>query len=116
MIRRATAVLIALFAVAIAARPAVFAHEGDDHKVMGTVKSIRDGHIEVQDQDSETTTFMVTDKTKIRRGKVPAELADIEVDERVVVIGAMEKKTKGVEHPSDHDAMMTAKEIRLGAR
>jgi hypothetical protein len=60
---------------------------------------------------------MITDQTKILRGKTAAALADIKVGERVVVMGMMEKAgtSATAEHGSEHGGMMTAKEIHLGS-
>jgi hypothetical protein len=107
--------LITLVVLSIVAPLAALAHEGHDHTVMGTVKSVQDKHLEVQDKDGKTATFMITDKTKIVRGKTAAMAQDIRVGERVVVIGTMENEEGSSSATGKHSAMMIAKEIRLGS-
>ena len=116
MTKRLLACFVVLCAISLIAPRPVLAHEGHEHKVMGTVKSLQEKHLEVQDQAGKTTAFMVTDQTKILRGKAAATLTDIKVGDRVVVTAVMEKAAGGIstpEHGSDHGGMMTAKEIRL---
>lgn len=65
--------------------PRAFAHEGHAHKVMGVVSMVHENHVEVKDKDGKTTTHALDAKTKIRRGKAVAKLAEIKVGDRVVV-------------------------------
>ena len=85
------------------------AHPGHDHTVMGTVKSIKDNHLEVEAKDGKVTLFMLAETTKILRGKVKARAADIKVGERIVAIGATHT---GAGHPA---GTLLAKEVRLAA-
>lgn len=105
-----TAILAVLALVALIAPPPAAAHPGHDHTVMGTVKSIRDKHVEVEAKDGKVTLFMLADATKILRGKVKARAVDIRVGERIVAIGAAHE---GAGHPA---GMLLAKEVRLAAR
>ena len=95
------------------------AHPGHDHTVMGTVKSIKDGHVAVEAKDGTISTFMIADTTKILRGREKATAADIKVGERIVAIAAAPPGAAGSSgHAAGgHDpaAMLVAKEIRLGA-
>lgn len=87
-------ILTILFAFALTAMPArLLAHEGHPHKTMGTVTVIHDNHLEVKDKDGKTSTHLLDGKTKIRRGKAVARLADIKPGERVVVT-SLETKDK----------------------
>ncbi len=113
MTRRLAAIFVALCAITLIAPRLVRAHEGHDHKVMGTVKSIQEKHLEVQDKTGKTSMVMITDQTKILRGKTAAALADIKVGERIVVIGTMEKA--GTSAKADQGSMVTAKEIHLAS-
>jgi hypothetical protein len=108
----ATLLTLALLALALPGR--VAAHPGHDHTVMGTVKAIQNGHLEVEAKDGKVSTFMLTATTKILRGKVKATAADIRVGERVVAIGAAPPKDAA--HEGGHPAgMLVAKEVRLAA-
>jgi predicted sulfurtransferase len=111
MTRRLAAIVVVLCAISLIAPRLVLAHEGHNHKVMGTVKSIQEKHLEVQDTTGKTSMVMITDQTKILRGKTAAALADIKVGERIVVIGTMEKA--GTSAKAEQGGMMTAKEIHL---
>jgi hypothetical protein len=107
---RLSAILAFLALIVLAAPPRVVAHPGHDHTVMGTVKSIRDNHVEVEAKDGKVTLFLLADTTKIRRGKVKAAAADIKVGERIVATGAAHE---GAGHPA---GMLLAKEVRLAAK
>jgi hypothetical protein len=111
MTRRLAATFVALCAITLIAPRFVLAHEGHNHKVMGTVKSIQGERLEVQTTDGKTSMFTISAQTKVVRGKTTATLADIKVGERIVVIGTMGKadtSTKAEDH-----SMMTVKEIHL---
>jgi hypothetical protein len=79
----------------LASVPAItaLAHEGHPHKTMGTVEGLHENHLSVKDKDGKITTHELDAKTKIRRGKAVAALADIRVGERVVVTH-IERKDK----------------------
>lgn len=88
--------------------PAALAHEGHDHRVMGTVSAIHQNHLEVKAAaDGKATTVTINEKTRILRGKAVVAREAIKVGERVVVTYAQEKDGAG------KDALI-AKEIRLG--
>lgn len=100
-----------LFAAALAAMllaPAsLAAHEGHAHKVMGTVSLVHDNHVEIKDAKGKTVTVTLDAKTKIRRAKAVATLADIKVGDRVVVT-TIEKKDKAGK------AVVTVTEVQIG--
>lgn len=103
-----TRTLIGLVLVATMT-PAVLAHEGHEHKVMGTVSVVHENHLEVKaTADSKLTTVVLSDKTKILRDKAPVSRESIKVGERVVVTYAQEKDPAGKE-------ILAAREVRLGA-
>jgi hypothetical protein len=119
MTRQFVAALGVSFALVVVASPRLAAHEGHDHKVMGTVKSIDAKRIEVEDAAGQTTRFNVTDDTKILRGQVAEELTGVHVGERVVVIGRTPKAGEAgatKEGATAQGPMMIAKEIRLGSK
>jgi hypothetical protein len=91
------------------------AHPGHDHTVMGTVKSVKEGHVAVEAKEGKVTTFMLSATTKILRGKEKATAADIKVGERVVAIGTPPEKKSGDPHGEHGGEMLNAKEIRLAA-
>ena len=92
----------------LAAAPIAHAHEGHAHKVMGTVATIHENHLEVKDKDGKITTHQLDGKTKIRRGKAIAKLADIKVGDRVVVT-TLESKDKAGK------VVKTVTQVDLGA-
>jgi hypothetical protein len=102
-------VVCAVFAIVAAlVIPDAFAHEGHAHKVMGTVTTLHENHLEVKATDGKTSTITLNEKTKILRGKAKVKVDDIKPGERVVVTAT---ETKG----KDGKATMIASEVRLGA-
>jgi hypothetical protein len=96
------AVLVAALAIPAYAR----AHEGDSHKVIGTVATLHENHLEVKATDGRSSTITLNAKTKILRGKTKAKAEDIKPGERVVVTAT---ETKG----KDGKTTMIASEVRL---
>lgn len=87
--------------------PSVRAHEGHDHKIMGTVSAINGNHLEVKATDGKLVTVTLNETTSIVREKAKLTAADIKVGDRVVIV-ATQSKT------SDGKAEWIAKQIRLG--
>ena len=104
MIRRF--VLSAVLFGALAIPAYVYAHEGHEHKVMGTVEMRHENHLEVKATDGKAVTITLNEKTKILRGKTKATADDIKPGQRVVVSAT---ETKG----KDGKTVMLASEIRL---
>ena len=98
--RKTALVLLTAFLLA----PLVSAHEGHDHKIMGTVSAVRDHQLDVKATDGKTSTITVNDKTKILHGTMAMQAADLKAGDRVVVTA-----TGGGKDP------FVAKEIRIGA-
>lgn len=98
---KTSVVLLGMLAAAAFAIEAV-AHEGHDHKVMGTVSAIHEHHLEVKTKAGKTT-FVLDADTKVLRDRTPIKAADIKVGDRVVVIA------------TQVEDRMVAKEIRVGA-
>jgi hypothetical protein len=86
----------------------VLAHEGHAHKVMGTVSTLHENHLEVKATDGKTSTITLNEKTTILRGKANVKVEDIKPGERVVVTAT---ETKG----KDGKTTMIATEVRVGA-
>ena len=96
----------AALAFALTVPAYVRAHEGHAHKVMGTVTTVHENHLEVKATDGKTSTITLNEKTRIVRGKTKTTAADIKPAERVVVT-AMQTKGK------DGKTTMVATEVRL---
>ena len=77
----ATAVVGLWLATGIAA-----AHEGHEHKAMGTVAAVDAKHIEVADKEGKKTSFQLTPETKYQHGTMAAEASHVAVGQRVVVV------------------------------
>jgi hypothetical protein len=100
----ASGVLALVFAFALA--PAVFAHEGHLHRLMGTVAAVHGERLQVKATSGQTSEIVVNDKTKILRGATTQKTSDIKPGERVVVMMTESKDQAGKEQ-------LTAKEIHL---
>ena len=81
-------ILTLAFAVPAIAR----AHEGHEHKVMGTVSSIDGKNLMVKTTDGKTVMVMMDAKTKITQGKKKVDSDAVKVGDRVVAEGKEEKE------------------------
>ena len=97
----------AALAVALAIPGYALAHEGHAHKLMGTVTTLHENHLEVKATDGKTSTITLNEKTRILRGKAMVKVEELKAGERVVVTAT---ETTG----KDGKATMVATEIRLG--
>lgn len=98
--------------LAVIAAAAVFplqalAHEGHDHKVLGTVTMAAADHVMLKDKDNKDVTVYLTRETKVLKDKKPMKVEDIKTGLRVVIT-ATTVKENGVEK-------MVAKQVELGA-
>jgi hypothetical protein len=100
MTRRTLLTTLALAGVSFV--PAL-AHEGHDHKVLGTVTEITAAHVSVRaTKDGVVSVIAFAPTTKVTRGKTKLTATDIKIGDRVVVnIGAGK-------------APLTAKAVELG--
>jgi hypothetical protein len=103
MMRRLTTVLLAITVLALTMGSRLLAHEGHNHKVMGTVTMAAADHVMVKDKDGKEVTIRVTKDTKVK-SKPPMKVEEIQTGTRVVITAAMEK-----------DKTLTAKTIEVGA-
>ena len=103
MIRRLTTALIALLMLAIASGSVVLAHDGDEHKVMGTITMAATDHVMLKTTEGKDVMIQVTKDTKVSKDKQAMKVQDIKVGTRVVVTAISEKD------------QMKAKEIQVGA-
>lgn len=82
------------------------AHEGHDHKVLGTVTMAAADHVMLKDTKNKDVTVYLNAETKILRDKKPAKVEDIKNGLRVVIT-ARTVKENNVEK-------MVAKLIEIG--
>jgi Cu/Ag efflux protein CusF len=86
MMNRRGVLLVLMAGLSLVLGRAAAAHEGHDHKVMGTVSAIQENQLEVKGTDGKSVTVTLNDKTKILRGKEKATKAEIQTGERIVVV------------------------------
>ena len=65
--------------------PALWAHEGHVHKVMGTVAMVHENHLQVTTKEGKTVTITLNEKTSVVRGKQKMAVTDLQPGTRVVV-------------------------------
>ncbi|MCC6179001.1 MAG: hypothetical protein IT305_27140 [Chloroflexi bacterium] len=80
----------------------VFAHEGHEHKIVGTVSMLHEQHLEVKDKDGKAHVMTLNASTKIMKGKTAIKASDIKAGDRVVATVVTEKD------------VMIAKEVQVG--
>lgn len=98
--------IVLLMALLASAQLAVLAHEGHEHKIMGTVAMLHENHLEVKTKDGKSTVVTMNEKTRIVRGKAAEKRDGITTGERVVVTAVETKQEKG-------GTIMLATEVRL---
>jgi hypothetical protein len=104
MIRRLLLVVCAAATLLVAP---LRAHEGHEHKILGTVTMAAADHVMLKDKAGKEHTVYITDATKVLRAKKAVAVTDIKSGMRVAVTAVTEKK-ENVER-------MRAKQIDLGA-
>ena len=102
MMKRLFATALALAVLALGSGARLLAHEGHEHKVMGTVTMAAADHVMLKDKDGKDVMVRVTKDTKIK-AKPAVKVEDIKVGSRIVVTAVEEK-----------DKSMTAKSIEVG--
>ncbi|MBK7976729.1 MAG: hypothetical protein IPK07_26845 [Deltaproteobacteria bacterium] len=93
-----------VFSLLLGFSPPALAHEGHEHKVMGSVVAVDASHIEVKATDGSVRSIQLTSETTFKLGDAPATGADVRPSDRVVVKFAVE------------DGKAEAREILLAAR
>lgn len=91
--RRAAVILSFLAALALPGR--LLAHEGHEHKVMGTVVQVHTdkvSHVEVKTTDGQTVVLTCDEQTKFLKGKSAASLKDVNAGSRIVATVMTEGK------------------------
>ena len=92
------------FALLVLGSPSrMLAHEGHEHKVMGTVTMAMADHVMLKDKAGKDVTIKVTKDTKVK-AKPAVKVEEIKAGTRVVVT-AIEQKDKS----------LIAKSIEVGA-
>ena len=104
IMKRLFATVLALAVLALGSGARLLAHEGHEHKVMGTVTMAAADHVMLKDKDGKDVMVKVTKDTKVK-AKPAVKVEEIKVGTRVVVTAVEEK-----------DKSMTAKTIEVGAR
>ena len=103
MVRRMTLAWIAVSIVGLVSSSVVRAHEGHDHKIMGTVTMAAADHVMLKDKDGKDVTVRVSNETRVK--STPAmKVEEIKAGTRVVITATQEK-----------DKSFKAKVIEVGA-
>jgi hypothetical protein len=94
---RRFAVILSFLAV-LALPQRLLAHEGHEHKVMGTVVKVhadidKVSHVEVKTTDGKTVVLTCDEKTKVLKGKAAVSLKDVQAGSRVVATVIEDGKT-----------------------
>ena len=100
--KRILATALALAVLMVGSGPRLLAHEGHEHKVMGTVTMAAADHVMLKDKDGKDVMVKVTKDTKVK-AKPAVKVQDIKVGTRIVVTAVEEK-----------DKSMRAKSIEVG--
>jgi hypothetical protein len=101
--KRLILMLVAVAVVGVGTALPSFAHEGHDHKIMGTVTMAAADHVMLKDRDGKDVTVKVTKDTKVK--STPAlKVEEIKTGTRVVITATQAK-----------DKSYTAKSIEVGA-
>lgn len=103
MIKRLVAIVIAVSALMVGSGVRMAAHEGHDHKIMGTVTMAAADHVMLKDKDGKDVTVQVTKDTQVK-SKPALKVEEIKAGTRVVITATQEK-----------DKSFKAKTIEVGA-
>jgi hypothetical protein len=101
--RHVAAICALVFAAVCAAGSQALAHEGHDHKILGTVTTATAERVTLKDVDGKDVTVLVTKDTKVK-AKLLLKVQEIKPGTRVVIT-AREGK----------DKTMVARTIEVGA-
>ena len=81
-----------------------YAHEGHNHRILGTVTTAASDRVVLKDRDGKEVTVKVTKDTKVK-AKPAVRVEDLEAGTRVVITASQEK-----------DKSFTARSIEVGVR
>jgi hypothetical protein len=94
---------VTVFALVLTAGPVV-AHEGHDHKIMGTITMAAADHVMLKDKDGKDITVKVTKETKVKsKPAIAMTVEEIKAGTRVVITATQAQ-----------DKSFTAKTIEVG--
>ena len=102
MTRRVLLFLLTLGVFNVAGAHRLLAHDGHEHKILGTVTMAAADHVMVKDKDGKEVTVQVTKATKVK-SKPAMKVEAIKVGTRVVITATLEK-----------DKSLKAKTIEVG--
>jgi hypothetical protein len=71
--------------VALLVSGALAAHEGHQHKAMGTVKAIASASLDIETTEGKALSFVLSETTTFKRGDEVAKREDVAIGARVVV-------------------------------
>src|SRR5687767_4919140 len=80
-----------LLALALIVPAAAWAHEGDAHKVLGTITAIAGDRVDMKTPEGKMVTVTVNAKTTYARGKQKVDATALKIGERIVAEVASEK-------------------------
>ena len=80
--KRLFATVLALAVLALGSGARLLAHEGHEHKVMGTVTMAAADHVMLKDKDGKDVMVKVTKDTKVK-AKPAVKVEDIKVGSRM---------------------------------
>jgi hypothetical protein len=66
MTKRSVALFVTLAVLVLGPNTRLLAHEGHEHKVMGTVTMAAADHVMLKDKDGKDVTIKVTKETKVK--------------------------------------------------
>jgi hypothetical protein len=105
---RIVALTWAAVAALVLSASALAAHEGHDHRIMGTVSAIHGTQLQLKTTEGKEATIALNGSTKVMRGTDVVGTTDIKAGERVVVTARQAKDKTGT-------VSWVASEVRLGA-
>ena len=75
---------VATMILALALSELVLAHGNEQH-IMGTVTSVSESSVTVENGSNQTQTVLITDKTRFIQGDSRATVKDLKVGDKVVI-------------------------------
>lgn len=94
MVKCAIAVVVVSALAALAPGARLLAHEGHEHRILGTVTMAAADHVMLKDKEGKNLTVKVTKDTKVKASP-PIKVEHIKAGTRVVIT-AVEGKDKSV--------------------
>jgi len=92
--KRLFVTILACSMLAVGSSARILAHEGHEHKVMGTVTMAAADHVMLKDKDGKDVMVKVTKETKVK-AQPAVKVEEIKAGTRIVVT-AVEQKDKSL--------------------